>query len=266
MQISSGFGAPVFHFAVTGSTMDEARRLAAEGCPEGSLVIADWQSAGRGRTKGRRWQGEPGQSLLATLVAPRSWKDLPGLSLRVGLALALACDDCRGGPPREDDLEGGPDETIGGSGFPIELKWPNDLMANLCKLGGVLCESTPGAILAGFGINVAQREFGGELAATATSLAMLSGGKATTSREELADACLRRLADIEETRDWREKIEARLWMRGRRVRIATGLPDAGEWAEVRIVGIDADGALLAEDREARPLRFFSAELGPAGTR
>jgi len=251
MQICSGFGAPIFHFAETTSTMDEARRLAASGSPPGSLVVADWQSDGRGRGAGRRWIGGRAESLLATLIAPPSWKGLPGLTLRVGLALALACEDfCRGL----------------GVDAAIELKWPNDLMSRDRKLGGILCESGRDALLVGFGINMAQRGFPGELATKAASLAMLSGRTAPIDRDEFAGDCLRRLASLETMQDWRAQVEARLWMRGRRARIATGLPDAGISAEVLIAGIDADGALLAEDLEGRPLRFLSAELLPFGTR
>ncbi|HUX37641.1 MAG TPA: hypothetical protein VMV44_07015, partial [Rectinemataceae bacterium] len=205
----------------------------------------------------------------ATLVAPEEWKTMPALSLRIGLALAKACEDIARN--WEAFLE-------------IELKWPNDLMAGGRKLGGILCESGPEGLLVGFGINIAQTSFPGPLAATATSLALLTGailrmegrsgdsGAATTSasaaletafarRDGLAEACLSRLSSIGGDRDWKSEIGERLWMRGRPTRIFTGLPEGGGSIEARILGLGDDGALLAEGLDGSMLLFHSAELG-----
>ena len=258
MPFESAFGAPALHFETTSSTMDEARRLAAEGYPEGTIVIADWQDSGRGRTTGRRWVAARGSALLATLIAPASWKALPGLSLRIGLALASACEELLGESGEEAEDARGDEDRRGP--LKIELKWPNDLMAGGRKLGGVLCESTREGLLVGFGINIGQSSFPGELEAKAASLAMISGRPVPIDRDRLAEACLRRLAIIAALGDWRIKVEKRLWMRGRRTRVATGLPDSGDSMEATILGIDEDGALLAEDEAGRLLRLHSAEL------
>ncbi len=277
MRAESAFGAPIIRFVETASTMDEARKLAASGTPPGTLVLADHQSQGRGRTRGRSWLGEKGESLLATLVAPEDWKSLPALTLRIGLALAAACEDFA---------------RARGVRLAIELKWPNDLMARERKLGGILCESGPEGLLAGFGINIAQDSFPGPLADTATSLALLAAPKllmeesarisalddfAAADREEagkegaialrdsLARLCLARLAAIGAEGDWKGEIEARLWRRGRLARISTGLPDGGPSIEARILGLADDGALLAEGLEGSALSFHSAELGIAAS-
>lgn len=105
----------------TTSTLDVAHRLAAQGAPAGTLVIADEQTAGRGRG-GKSWESSPGAGLWLTLIErPADTSGLGVLSLRVGLAAAEALD--RFAPE------------------PIRLKWPNDLYIDQGKLGGILVEA-----------------------------------------------------------------------------------------------------------------------------
>jgi len=105
----------------TTSTLDIAHRLAAEGAPAGTLVIANEQTAGRGRG-GKSWRSAPGAGLWLTLIdRPVDNSGLGVLSLRVGLASAEALDRFA----RE----------------PIRLKWPNDLYIDQAKLGGILVEA-----------------------------------------------------------------------------------------------------------------------------
>jgi BirA family biotin operon repressor/biotin-[acetyl-CoA-carboxylase] ligase len=102
------------------STQDVAR-----GMPVGSVVVADHQTAGRGRHD-RRWEAPAGTALLVSFVLrPR-----PLLSLAAGVAAAEAC----------------------GSG--VRLKWPNDLLCEGRKLGGILVETTPERAICGIGINL----------------------------------------------------------------------------------------------------------------
>jgi len=105
----------------TASTMDIAHRLAAEGCRSGTLVIANHQSAGRGRG-GARWTSESARGLWLTIIErPVDVSGLEVLALRVGLRLARALD--RFAPE------------------PIRLKWPNDLYVDDKKLAGILIEA-----------------------------------------------------------------------------------------------------------------------------
>ncbi len=105
----------------TTSTLDVAHRIAAEGAPAGTLVIANEQTAGRGRG-GKGWQSSPGAGIWLTLVErPADTSGLGVLSLRVGLAAAEALD--RFAPE------------------PIRLKWPNDLYVESGKLAGILVEA-----------------------------------------------------------------------------------------------------------------------------
>ncbi len=103
------------------STMDAAHALAADGALAGTLVIAEAQSAGRGRG-GRSWTSEPRAGLWMTLIErPRDADALDVLSLRVGLHLAPVLERWTSGP--------------------VSLKWPNDLYVGRRKLAGVLIEA-----------------------------------------------------------------------------------------------------------------------------
>jgi BirA family biotin operon repressor/biotin-[acetyl-CoA-carboxylase] ligase len=105
----------------TTSTLDVAHRIAAEGAPAGTLVVANEQTAGRGRG-GKSWQSYPGAGIWLTLIErPADTSGLGVLSLRVGLAVAEALD--RFAPE------------------PIRLKWPNDLYIDRGKLAGILVEA-----------------------------------------------------------------------------------------------------------------------------
>ena len=124
----------------TTSTLDVAHRIAAEGAPGGTLVIANEQTAGRGRG-GKTWQSNPGAGLWLTLIErPADSSGLGVLSLRVGLAAAEALDRF--------------------ASEPIRLKWPNDLYVDNGKLAGVLVEArwreqTVEWVAIGLGVNVA---------------------------------------------------------------------------------------------------------------
>ena len=143
--------------AETDSTNAEALRLAAADEPSGAVVVADMQSAGRGRL-GRSWWSEPGRSLLASwLVRPDLAADRwPALTLVAGLAAARA--------------------LIASAEVDVRLKWPNDLIADGRKLGGLLAEADGhGALVVGLGVNVRQTEFPDEIAAIATSVVAAGG-------------------------------------------------------------------------------------------
>lgn len=121
------------------STMDEAHALAAGGAAAGTLVLAELQTAGRGRS-GKRWISEPRAGIWATIIErPRDASGLDVLSLRVGLNLAKVLT--RWTPSA------------------VQLKWPNDLFVGGCKLAGVLIEARwrdqrPDWVAIGIGINL----------------------------------------------------------------------------------------------------------------
>ena len=121
------------------STLDVAHRLAAEGAVAGTLVIANEQTAGRGR-EGKSWQSSAGAGLWLTLIErPKDSSGIGVLSLRVGLVVAEALD--RFAPE------------------PIRLKWPNDLYVDRGKIAGILVEArwretTVEWVAIGLGVNV----------------------------------------------------------------------------------------------------------------
>ena len=140
-DIAARLGLPrVAAHTTIASTMDAAHALAAAGAAAGTLVIAEEQTAGRGRG-GRSWASSRCDGLWMTLIErPRAADALEVLSLRVGLHLAPVLERW--------------------SGAPIRLKWPNDLYIGPRKLGGVLIEARwrgahPDWVAIGLGINLA---------------------------------------------------------------------------------------------------------------
>ena len=129
----------VMLFERIGSTLDVAHCVAPEGAPSGTLILADEQTAGRGRM-GRSWRSEAGAGIWLTLVErPRDLAAISVLAVRIGLALASVLDA---------DAEAS-----------VGLKWPNDLYVGRRKLGGILVEarwrdSLPEWTAIGVGINV----------------------------------------------------------------------------------------------------------------
>lgn len=150
------FGKRVHHFFKTDSTNRVAMELGYADEPEGAVVLAEEQTAGRGRA-GRSWHSERGAGLYVTLLLrPKlSPVQAPLLTMLAGLSAHTA--------------------VLAQTGLSAELKWPNDLLLNGKKLGGILTEmyAEPNAVrfvIVGIGINVGQEKFPGELAGTATSL------------------------------------------------------------------------------------------------
>lgn len=198
-----------------GSTLDAAHALAAGGAPAGTLVLAERQTAGRGRA-GRRWASAPGAGIWLTLVErPTEADAVELLAIRLGLRAARALD--RFAPE------------------PVRLKWPNDLYCGGGKLAGILVESRwrdarVDWVAMGFGLNVRAPD-------DVPGAAALRPG---TSRVEVlselvpalrAAAAARGDLDGGEAAEWR----ARDLARGRAVRE----PAAGV-----VQGIDARGALV----------------------
>ena len=139
-----------------GSTSDRARRLVQGRQPLPAIVVADRQAQGRGR-RGRPWVSDTESGLWFTAVQDAALPELEVLPLRAGLAVAEAL------------------ESVAPS-VRIQVKWPNDLVVNGRKLGGILCERVQDAVLVGIGLNL--NHLSGELPAVtppATSLRVKCG-------------------------------------------------------------------------------------------
>ncbi len=152
----------IAYFRETDSTNNRAKERAAAGASEGTLVIAEAQTGGRGR-KGRSWFSPPGEGLYVSLVLrPRiSPVEAPKITLIAGIATA------------ETLIEAFP-------GRDVHIKWPNDVLVGAGKIAGILTEISSdmdrvGYLVSGLGLNVNTRRFPPELEGIATSLAMETG-------------------------------------------------------------------------------------------
>jgi BirA family biotin operon repressor/biotin-[acetyl-CoA-carboxylase] ligase len=238
------FGAQVHYFASITSTNNVARNLAAEGAPEGTLVVADEQTRGRGR-RGRRWDVPPNTALLMSVIfrpflAPM---ETGRLVMMCGLAAAEAIETLR-------DVR-------------VDAKWPNDLHIKGKKVAGILAES---AILndqvmlaiAGIGINVNVRfEPDDPLAETATSL-LIATGQTTDRAMLLAQviAVLNRWYSRLRERTLDEAWRARMVMLGQRVRAMTPDGPIDGVAE----DVDATGALWFRSSAGEVVRLMAGEV------
>lgn len=216
-------------FRTLPSTLDAIHDLAAQGAPAGTVVLAEEQTAGRGRD-GRTWRSPPGGVWLALLL--RAPLPAPGvLSLRVGLVLADVVEDVLGVTPASL------------SGPRAALKWPNDVLVDDRKVAGILSEGRwQGDILqwlaVGIGINVAN-EIAPELAGRALALRELRPDvRRIDVLDRLVPPLLRLTAHGAELTQFECAAFARRdWLRGRHLRT----PLTG-----RAAGIRPDGALLVD--------------------
>jgi BirA family transcriptional regulator, biotin operon repressor / biotin---[acetyl-CoA-carboxylase] ligase len=210
------------------STNREAADLARAGAPEGVVVVADHQTAGRGRL-GRTWEAPPGSSLLMTVLL-RPALEAARLHL-VTMAVALAASDA----------------CAEVAGFAPELKWPNDLVVQDRKLAGILAEtgfegSAPRWVVVGIGVNVNWPE---ELPPTLSGIAVAANHLAghTVDRERLLARLLvqltRRYSSLDSVAaDYRSRCATI----GRDVRVE--LP--GETLRGRGVDVDDAGRLVVD--------------------
>ena len=176
-------GQSIYFYEETDTTNNRARELALEGAPEGTLVVAEKQTAGRGR-RGKVWESPLGTGIWMSLVLrPQIMPaEASVLTLLCGLATAEAIK-------AETGLSAG-------------IKWPNDILINGKKAVGILTEmdcemSEVHFVIPGIGINVNTASFPPEIADIATSL-YLECGK-TVSRRRLVHKVLERLEEHYET-------------------------------------------------------------------
>ncbi|HEY9072498.1 MAG TPA: biotin--[acetyl-CoA-carboxylase] ligase, partial [Desulfobaccales bacterium] len=171
---------PVHHFDELASTNDLAKELATRGAPEGTLVVAESQTRGRGRL-GRQWDSPPGTGLYVSLLLRPELPptEMPQITLTTAVAVARAVSRVTGVTPG--------------------IKWPNDLLLDGKKLGGILTEMETESdrirhLVVGLGLNVNNPAFPEELAAIATSLALATGR--SYSRVRLLQAWLEEFEEL----------------------------------------------------------------------
>lgn len=165
---AGAFGAAVCYLPETGSTNDVAARLALEGAPHGTVVLADAQTRGRGR-QGRQWFSPPASGLYFTvIVRPPAHTSADAASTAATSLLTLVA-----GVAVAQGIERA-------AGLHATIKWPNDLVIERRKLAGILAEASVIAatlqhIVLGIGINVRDSAYPPELAERVTSIARETG-------------------------------------------------------------------------------------------
>ncbi len=244
------FGKRVFHFFKTDSTNRVALELGHAGEPEGAVVLAEEQTAGRGRA-GRKWHSERAAGIYATLLLRPKLAPVqaPLLTMMAGLSAHTAVQAL--------------------TGLAVDLKWPNDLLIQGKKVGGILTEmhAEPGQIrfvIVGIGLNVNQEKFPGELANTATSLRAETGKP--QSRMELLVRLLREF-ESDYNRFVREgvaSVVARFesissYAKGKRVRVTNGTESyAGTTA-----GLGPEGLLQVQRDDGRMMTVIAGDVAEA---
>ncbi len=235
------FGRPLYWVDEVDSTNRVLLEWATEGYPEGTVLVADYQTAGRGR-RGRRWVAPPGTGLLlSVLLRPR--RGVPLLPLLTGVAVAEAVEAC--------------------AGVRAELKWPNDVLVSGRKVAGILAEAvTEGeqvSVVVGVGINVSvPREVLATFPAPATSLHLEADHP--ISREELLLALLSRWKahyDQLQLGEWSlNEWKARAPMLGKPVRVET---DGESWEGVAL-DVTEEGALLVRDTDGNLHTVYAGDV------
>jgi BirA family biotin operon repressor/biotin-[acetyl-CoA-carboxylase] ligase len=231
-------------FGSVNSTMTLATQVARDGCPSGTVIGADGQVAGIGR-HGHTWHSEAEAGLYVSIVLrlPVDAGVLPVVMLALGLATQ---------------------EAISGvTGLAVDLRWPNDVLVDGRKCGGILAQIEGGAVVAGIGINVNQTEFPRDLDAEATSL--LLAGKPGVSRESLlvalvsaVESCTTILTEQGSAAILRMFTHASSYAEGRRVRVEKD----GAIIEGVTRGLDPSGFLVVREDSGKETTILAGGVRP----
>jgi len=244
------FGKHIYHFFKTDSTNRVALELGHAGGAEGAVVLSEEQTAGRGRA-GRLWHSDRAVGIYVTvLLRPRlAPVQAPLLTMMAGLSARSAVQAV--------------------TGLTVDLKWPNDLLLNGKKTGGILTEmhAEPGQIrfvIVGIGLNVNQEKFPGALADTATSLRVETGK--SQSRMELLVRLLREFENDYNRflREGMEGVVARFeevstYAKGKRVRVTNGTESyVGTTA-----GLGPEGLLQVQRDDGKVMTVIAGDVTEA---
>lgn len=252
MQITSGWAGCEFHYQEeTDSTNLWLKRLAKENAPHGTVVMAERQTAGRGR-RGNQWETLPGTAIAMSILLRPSFApaQAPMLTLVMGLSVAEAL--------REEGAE-------------TWIKWPNDVVIDGKKICGILTEmsvkdpKTIDYVVIGTGINVNTEDFPEEIAEKATSL------KLATAKEwermevlkkilETFSANYEKFADTKDLRLLQDSYSRILINRQKKVKIL----DASGGFEGIAAGINAEGELLVQKEDGSVTAVSAGEVSVRG--
>jgi len=224
-QPGSVLGGPLVHLDETASTNDRGRELALAGAPHGTVVVAERQTAGRGR-QGRTWTAPPGRALTLSVLVRNEAARMELLPLAVALAVCDACEQT--------------------AAVECMVKWPNDVWIDGRKVAGILIEARPqdGWAIIGIGLNVdtATEDFPAQLRDTATSLRIATGAAVDRNLglKELCQGLSDWLAALREPDRVIDAFRARDALNGQRISWTQG----GERMSGQARGIDDTGALV----------------------
>ena len=249
-QIHTKWAGKTVHFArETDSTNLWIKRLAKEGASEGTLALAEFQSAGRGRL-GRSWEVPEGTSVMMSILLRPKFEPqyAPTLTLVMGMAVAKAVKNL---------------------GFDVSIKWPNDVVVSHKKICGILTEMgvRDGKIdyaVIGVGINVNIREFPEEMADKATSLYLESGKEFDRSQipglvMEAFEKYYEKFAATCDLSGLKEEYESILANYNQPVRVLAKEPYEGVAR-----GITDGGELLVEKTDGTIVAVSAAEVSVRG--
>ncbi len=229
------------------STNRQAALQAESGAPEGTVVVADGQTVGRGRM-GRAWVSPAGlNAYLSILLMPRvEPARVSTLPLVAGLAVALAI------------------ERIAPGLRPL-VKWPNDILINGRKACGILCELEAETdrirrVVCGIGVNLNQTEFSPVLAPLATSLAREAGAR--VSRAAFVAALLSIFEPLYETwlREGFGSLRQAFLDRHALAAHTVTVEQVGGTVTGRVAGLEAEGALIIEQGDGRRVSILSGDV------
>lgn len=244
-------GHPLHFYQELGSTNIQAKLEAEEGAAEGTLVMADMQTAGRGR-RGRSWSSPAGVNLYFTLILRPSYGAERASGVTLVMALAVAAGIREAG------------------GVRAEIKWPNDIVVSGRKVCGILTEmsverSVIRYVIIGVGVNVGLQEFPREMADTATSLQAECGRE--ISKDSLTENIMAaferyyenylRQGDLSGVLT---EYDSLLVNRGKKVRV---LDPKGEYQGLAL-GINDRGELLVEREDGTVAEVYAGEVSVRG--
>lgn len=249
-------GKKLYYVDSTGSTNTDAKRFAEEGDPHGTTVVADMQTAGKGR-RGRKWQSPSGINNYFTILLKPDFAPDKASMLTLVMALSVA-------EAIEEVTE-----------LKAEIKWPNDIVVNKKKVVGMLTEmsTTPEMdeiqyVVVGVGVNVNMgsiEEFPDEIRETATSLRIESGKQ--INRAVLVEHILERFEQnyekFEQTLDLSGLLDAyqsHLVNVDAQVRV---LDPAGEYTGISH-GINTTGELIVEKEDGSIVNVYAGEVSVRG--
>jgi BirA family biotin operon repressor/biotin-[acetyl-CoA-carboxylase] ligase len=208
----------IYRFESVSSTMTEASALAAAGAAHGTAVIAQRQTAGIGR-HGHSWHSAESAGLYLSIIL-RLPEASPCLTLALGLAAQTALNDL--------------------AQVSVDIRWPNDLMLNDKKVGGILVQAEGGAYIAGIGVNINHESFPEDLAGLATSLLIETGvvqSKEAVMQRIIAESL--RFGALPKAEILRRFTGASSWVSGKRVIVDDRI-------EGVTTGLDSNGFLLVQ--------------------